>query len=99
MEAAGCSTVDLKAEGNRCFGAGRHEEALEAYAAALQALEGEEGKQQEQALRCTLHSNRAACYLQLKRFGECVEVCLLFSYGCVDRPNPIQHDLFLHPRP
>lgn len=97
MEAAGCSAVELKDEGNRCFGAGRHVEALEAYAAALQALEGDEGKQQEHALRCTLHSNRAACYLQLKRFGECVEVRLLFSYACVDRPNPIQHDLFLQP--
>lgn len=66
------SAQSEKERGNRAFALGQSSEALEAYAAALAAIGQGEGKE-EQELRSTLHSNRAACYLQLKRFGECIE--------------------------
>lgn len=69
----GSSARGEKERGNRAFASGQHEAALEAYAAALAAVGQGEGKE-DRELRATLHSNRAACHLQLKRFGECIEV-------------------------
>lgn len=60
-----------KAEGNERFAAGRAQEASELYGKALAALSNENNDD----LRSTLYANRAACLLQLERYGECVQDC------------------------
>ena len=81
MEASAAAAIAVASDGsarsekeraNRAYASGNYEAALEAYAAALAAIGQGEGKE-AQELRSTLHSNRAACHLQLKRFAECIE--------------------------
>jgi hypothetical protein len=58
----------LHAEANELYRQGEYEEALEKYTEALADLEAEEARPDERLL-----SNRAACYIALKRYPEAVE--------------------------
>jgi hypothetical protein len=78
--------LKFKDKGNTAFALGQHEAALNFYAEALQALE-EAVHQRE--LRSTLHSNRAACHLQLGRFDDCVKVRALDQSN--SPTNPLMH--------
>ena len=72
------SATALKDKGNTLFQEKRYEAALQVYHEALAALDAQstapEGLAGEKSLRCTLLTNRAACYLQLQRHEECVKV-------------------------
>jgi len=57
--------MEAKAEGNAHFKESRYDHAIEMYTIALETV-------QDSQERATIHSNRAACYYQLRSFEEVV---------------------------
>ena len=64
----------LKAEGNRLHGEQKFAEAAAKYSHALKNIEGNSTPAAE-ALRVSCHSNLASCYLQLRKWDECIAAC------------------------
>ncbi|TDH70322.1 hypothetical protein CCR75_002237 [Bremia lactucae] len=70
----------LRAEGNQYFSAKEYQSALEKYTEALSAApsgQTRESLKNVVAQRVLLHSNRAACYLQLENFVAAEKDCTL----------------------
>ena len=60
--------LKLKDEGNKLFGRQDYSKALEAYEKALKHASPEAKEEIAQ-----LHSNKAACYIMIKRYGgDCI---------------------------
>ncbi|KAL4535283.1 hypothetical protein Ndes2526B_g06183 [Nannochloris sp. 'desiccata'] len=64
----------LKLEGNRLHGLQKYKEAADKYKRATENLSTHTASQSI-TLRTSCHSNLASCYLQLKKWNECVAEC------------------------
>jgi tetratricopeptide (TPR) repeat protein len=67
-DGADSGPLDAKAEGNKHFKESRYEKAIECYTRALQVVT-------DPKERSIIHSNRAACYNQLRLYDEVVNDC------------------------
>ena len=81
---------DLKENGNRLFKSGKYENAIETYTSALDLALGDRN------LLHAILSNRAACYLKINKYQDCIDDCSAALEINGSQPKPYYRRALAH---